>query len=99
MNDWRGGGIGIHSRLKICRHDGLRVRVSPALPNIMTKKKTYVPQITMLKVELKNKDESILTIDMSDEFVMWFKKKHNLKRWAPRQFTNWLYGVLKEQVK
>jgi len=53
----------------------------------------------MLKVELKNKDESILTIDMSDEFVMWFKKKHNLKRWAPRQFTNWLYGVLKEQIK
>ena len=65
----------------------------------MTKKKKCVPQITMLKVELKNKDESILTIDMSDEFVMWFKKKHNLKRWAPRQFTNWLYGVLKEQVK
>ena len=34
-NEWRGGGIGIHSRLKICRRDGLRVRVPPALPNIM----------------------------------------------------------------
>ncbi len=65
----------------------------------MTKKKKYTPQLTMLKVELKNKDESVLTIDMSDEFVVWFKKKHNLKRWAPRQFTNWLYGVLKEQIK
>ena len=53
----------------------------------------------MLKVELKNKDESILTIDMSDEFVVWFKKRHNLKRWAPRQFTKWLFGVLQEQEK
>ena len=75
----------------------LPVRARPALPNIMTKK--YKPQITMLKVELKNKDESILTIDMSDEFVVWFKKAHNLKRWAPKQFTQWLYGVLKEQIK
>jgi len=53
----------------------------------------------MLKVELKNKDESVLTIDMSDEFVVWFKKKHKLKRWAPAQFTKWLLGVLQEQVK
>ena len=53
----------------------------------------------MLKVEIKNKDESVLTIDMSDEFVVWFKKAHNLKRWAPKQFTHWLYGVLKEQIK
>ena len=72
----------------------LRVRFKP---NIMTKK--YTPEITMIKVELKNKDESILTIDMSDEFVVWFKKAHNLKRWAPKQFTHWLYGVLKEQIK
>jgi hypothetical protein len=62
-------------------------------------KKKYVPQITMLKVEIKNKDESVLTIDMSDEFVMWFKEKHNLKRWAPRQFTNWLRDVLNQQQK
>tara|TARA_Y100000310_G_scaffold238249_1_gene241611 strand:+ start:1981 stop:2280 length:300 start_codon:yes stop_codon:yes gene_type:complete len=34
-NEWRGGGIGIHSRLKICRPQGLRVRVPPALPNSM----------------------------------------------------------------
>ena len=53
----------------------------------------------MLKVELKNKDESVLTIDMSDEFVVWFKKKHNLKRWAPRQFTEWLGIVLQDEMK
>ncbi len=53
----------------------------------------------MLKVEIKNDKESVLTIDMSDDFVKWFKKKHNLKRWAPRQFTNWLRDVLGEQKK
>ena len=53
----------------------------------------------MLKVELKNKDESVLTIDMSDEFVVWFKKKHNLKRWAPKQFTKWLFDILEQQLK
>ena len=53
----------------------------------------------MLNVEIKNDKESVLTIDMSDEFVKWFKKKHNLKRWAPAQFTKWLLGVLQEQVK
>tara|TARA_R110000824_G_scaffold102639_4_gene244147 strand:- start:1760 stop:1948 length:189 start_codon:yes stop_codon:yes gene_type:complete len=61
--------------------------------------KDYKPQITVLKVEIKNKDENVLTIDMSDDFVKWFKTTHNLKRWAPRQFTQWLYGVLKEQLK
>ena len=73
----------------------LPVRARPALPNIMTKK--YKPQITMLNVEIKNDKESILTIDMSDEFVKWFKKKHKLKRWAPKQFTKWLIEVLQEQ--
>ncbi len=62
-------------------------------------KKKYVPQLTMLKVEIKNDKESVLTIDMSDEFVVWFKKKHKLKRWAPARFTKWLLGVLQEQVK
>ena len=61
--------------------------------------KDYKPHITMLKVELKNKDESVLTIDMSDEFVVWFKKKHNLKRWAPKQFTKWLFYILEQQLK
>tara|TARA_R110001583_G_scaffold45503_1_gene143258 strand:- start:544 stop:735 length:192 start_codon:yes stop_codon:yes gene_type:complete len=63
----------------------------------MTKK--YTPQITMLKVEIKDNDENILTLDLSDDFVEWFKITHNLKRWAPKRFTQWLYGVLKEQVK
>ena len=73
----------------------LPVRVRPALPNIITNK--YKPQITMLNVEIKNDKERILTIDMSDEFVKWFKKKHKLKRWAPKQFTKWLIEVLQEQ--
>jgi hypothetical protein len=62
-------------------------------------KKKYTPEITVLKVEIKNAEENILTIDMSDEFVVWFKKKHSLKRWAPKQFTKWLLGVLQEQIK
>lgn len=56
--------------------------------------KDYKPQITMLKVEIKNEDEGVLTVDLSDEFVKWFKMKHNLKRWAPKQFKNWLMKVL-----
>jgi len=56
--------------------------------------KDYKPQITMLKVEIKNKEESVLTVDLSDDFVRWFKKEKNLKRWAPKQFQNWLIEVL-----
>jgi len=48
----------------------------------------------MLKVEIKDKKESVLTIDLSDEFVEWFKKEKNLKRWAPKQFQQWLIEVL-----
>ena len=48
----------------------------------------------MLKVEIKNKEESVLTVDLSDDFVRWFKKEKNLKRWAPKQFQNWLIEVL-----
>ena len=48
----------------------------------------------MLKVEIKNEDESVLTVDLSDDFVKWFKITHNLKRWAPKQFKNWLIKVL-----
>lgn len=61
--------------------------------------KDYKPQITMLKVEIKNEDENVLTIDMSDEFVQWFKVTHNLKRWAPKQFEKWLLRVLQGHVK
>lgn len=57
------------------------------------KKKT--PRITMRRVEIKDKKDSILTIDLSDEFVDWFKKEHKLKRWAPKQFKQWLINTLK----
>ncbi len=53
----------------------------------------------MLKVEIKNKDENVLTVDLSDEFVEWFKVTHNLKRWAPRKFKDWLIGVLQGDTK
>ena len=57
MKDWRGGGIGIHSRLKICRRDGLRVRVPPALPNIMRTlvnlEKVQIEQILAMFDELE----------------------------------------------
>jgi len=52
------------------------------------------PRITILKVDIKNDKENVLTIDLSDEFVAWFKKEHNLKRWAPKQFQNWLIKVI-----
>ena len=61
--------------------------------------KDYKPHITMLKVELKNEDENVLTIDMSDDFVKWFKLEHNLKRWAPKQFKQWLLMVLQTDKK
>ena len=61
--------------------------------------KDYKPHITMLKVEIKNKNESVLTVDLSDDFVQWFKVTHNLKRWAPKKFRDWLLEVLQEQEK
>ena len=57
------------------------------------------PRLTMLKVEIKDKKESVLTIDLSDEFVEWFKKEKNLKRWAPKQFQQWLIEVLQHSNK
>jgi len=53
-----------------------------------------IPPITMLKVEVKDENDSVLTIDLSDDFVKWFKKEKNLKRWAPKQFQKWLIEVL-----
>jgi|TARA_R110000824_G_scaffold391496_1_gene589300 hypothetical protein len=61
--------------------------------------KGYNPQITMLKVEIKDKNESVLTVDLSDEFVEWFKITHNLKRWAPKQFKQWLIKVLEGDTR
>ena len=61
--------------------------------------KDYKPQITKLKVEIKNEDESVLTVDLSDDFVKWFKVTHNLKRWAPKQFKNWLVKVLEGDTR
>ena len=53
-----------------------------------------IPPITMLGVKVKDKDNNVLTMDLSDEFVAWFKKEKNLKRWAPKQFQKWLMEVL-----
>ena len=53
-----------------------------------------IPPITMLSVKVKDKDNNVLTIDLSDEFVAWFKKEKNLKRCAPKQFQKWLIEVL-----
>ena len=53
-----------------------------------------IPSITILKVEVTDENDSVLTIDLSDDFVKWFKKEKNLKRWAPKQFQKWLIEVL-----
>ena len=53
----------------------------------------------MLSVEVKDENDSVLTIDLSDDFVKWFKKENNLNRSAPRQFQNWLIEVLQHSNK
>mgnify|MGYP003651706507 FL=1 len=53
----------------------------------------------MLRVEVKDENDSVLTIDLSDDFVKWFKKENNLKRWAPKQFQKWLIEVLQHTNK
>tara|TARA_R110000765_G_scaffold10913_2_gene33490 strand:- start:377 stop:562 length:186 start_codon:yes stop_codon:yes gene_type:complete len=60
---------------------------------------TQAPPITMLRVEVKDENDSVLTIDLSDDFVKWFKKENNLKRWAPKQFQKWLIEVLQHTNK
>ena len=53
----------------------------------------------MLRVEVKDERDSVLTIDLSAEFVKWFKQENNLKRWAPKKFQKWLIEVLQHSNK
>ena len=56
--------------------------------------KKPAPHIKIMKVNIINDNEHVLTVELSDEFVTWFKREHNLKRWAPKQFSSWLYAVI-----
>ena len=73
--EWRGGGIGIHSRLKICRPQGLRVRVPPALPNIMRThlnvEKSHIETLLRILEEV----EATRYLNPSEQFVQMILKE------------------------
>ena len=52
------------------------------------------PMALQLESGLICENDIIKFLYLSDEFVQWFKVTHNLKRWAPKQFKNWLIKVL-----
>ena len=67
--EWRGGGIGIHSRLKICRPPGLRVRVPPALPNIMRTYLNFEKSHIETLLRLLSEAEEARFLNPSEQYV------------------------------
>ena len=44
-------------------------------------------------VEQEN-GESVVMVDIDDEFKEWFKKTHGLKRWSQKRFERWFVEAM-----
>ncbi len=44
-------------------------------------------------VEQEN-GESVVMVDIDDEFKEWFKKTHGLKRWSQKRFEKWFVKAM-----
>ena len=49
------------------------------------------PEISISLVRQEGEEgDYYVEFDMSDEFVAWFKKEQNLKRWSNKRFESWV---------
>ena len=51
--------------------------------------KNHFPPIDIVLAKPDEDGNYRVEFDMSEEFVDWFKKEHNLKRWSNKRFELW----------
>ncbi len=52
----------------------------------------------IVKVKDLGNGKSEVTMDLSNEFVSWFKEDQGLKRWSAKRFNEWFLDVLVEEA-
>ena len=56
-------------------------------------------QFEVLEVVDNDDDTSSIHLDVSDEFIEWFKKDQGLKRWSQKRFEKWFIKGLMEGMR
>jgi hypothetical protein len=61
----------------------------------MTSEKKY-PPIKLLEFEFLDDGSVFFDFDISEEFEIWFKEEHNLKRWSAKKFNSWVFENIED---
>jgi hypothetical protein len=51
----------------------------------------------VLDVKDLGNGKSEVSLNLSDDFVSWFKEAQGLKRWSSKRFDSWFSTMLREQ--
>ena len=57
-----------------------------------------LPQIHVISVTDLPDGTAHVQLDVSDEFVLWFKEYHGIAEWDQEKFQSWFVAALDETV-
>ena len=61
-------------------------------------KEEYIHALSLLEIN-RGEDNLSFSVNVSEEFVEWFKKDQKLKRWSDSRFQKWFKGFMSEAVR
>jgi len=58
-----------------------------------------VKALSLLNIEtVHSEGEFQFSIEVTEEFEDWFKKKEGLKKWSEKRFNDWFKGLMKAGI-
>ena len=58
----------------------------------------YIHALSLLEIG-PGEDDMSFSVNISEEFVEWFKKDQKLKRWSDSRFQKWFKGFMSEAIR
>jgi len=58
----------------------------------------YIHALSLLEIG-PGEDNMSFSVNISEEFVEWFKKDQKLKRWSDSRFQKWFKGFMSEAIR
>tara|TARA_B100000131_G_scaffold207150_1_gene199231 strand:+ start:1170 stop:1439 length:270 start_codon:yes stop_codon:yes gene_type:complete len=63
-----------------------------------SKREEYIHALSLLEIT-PGDDNMSFSVNVSEEFMEWFKRDQKLKRWSDSRFQKWFKGFMSEAMR
>jgi hypothetical protein len=65
---------------------------------VSSTREEQIQALSLLEI-VRGEDDLSFSVNISEEFAVWFKQDQKLKRWSDSKFQKWFKGFMSEAIR